>query len=397
MKQKRSPHPGWWALILVSLIIGSIPLTVMAFKREFTSYAKVTLVSDRSGLVMDANAVVKYRGVEVGRVASIEPKNGATLQLELYPGQLKYIPANVEAQISSPTVFGAKYVDLRPPSEPSRKRLASGTVLTTRKVSIEANTILKDLVGVLNEIDTAKINAVLSALAEGFRGKGEAIGQAITDFNQVLTAVNPRSELLRADWRAFGGFSDAYGAAAQNLVTVLDAGGTDASLITKHAKDLDWALVALVGLGNSGNKLIVPNKGNLVHLLNVLEPTTRLLMKYNPNSPARFSAPSFLWTGAMPMPSRSMDDRSSPMPAYCSATTHTSIRTTCRSLTSRAAPAGRPAAVRCPTWKRTSRSDTWSPTPGSEMAWTCGPTQVSGSRVMPTMRRSPGEHRNRRP
>jgi phospholipid/cholesterol/gamma-HCH transport system substrate-binding protein len=288
MKQKRSPHPGWWALILVSLIIGSIPLTVMAFKREFTSYAKVTLVSDRSGLVMDANAVVKYRGVEVGRVASIEPKNGATLQLELYPGQLKYIPANVEAQISSPTVFGAKYVDLRPPSEPSRKRLASGTVLTTRKVSIEANTILKDLVGVLNEIDPAKINAVLSALAEGFRGKGEAIGQAITDFNQVLTAVNPRSELLRADWRAFGGFSDAYGAAAQNLVTVLDAGGTDASLITKHAKDLDWALVALVGLGNSGNKLIVPNKGNLVHLLNVLEPTTRLLMKYNPELTCTF-------------------------------------------------------------------------------------------------------------
>ncbi len=288
MKQKRAPHPGWWALILVSLIIASIPLTVMAFKRDFTSYAKVTLVSDRAGLVMDANAVVKYRGVEVGRVASIDPKNGATLQLELYPSQLKYIPANVEAQISSPTVFGAKYVDLRPPSEPSRKRLASGTVLTTSKVSIEANTVLKDLIGVLNEIDPAKINAVLSALAEGFRGKGEAIGQAITDFNQVLMAVNPRSELLRADWRAFGGFSDAYGAAAQNLVTVLDAGSTAGSLITKHAKDLDWALVTLIGLGNSGKKLIVPNKGNLVHLLNVLEPTTRLLMKYNPELTCTF-------------------------------------------------------------------------------------------------------------
>ena len=60
----------------------------------------------------------------------------------------------------------------------------------------------------------AKINAVISALAEGFRGKGEAIGQAITDFNQVLLAVNPRTELIRADWRAFKGFNDAYGAAA---------------------------------------------------------------------------------------------------------------------------------------------------------------------------------------
>jgi phospholipid/cholesterol/gamma-HCH transport system substrate-binding protein len=281
-------HPGWYALILVVAIIAAIPLTVIAFKRDFTDYAKVTLVSDRAGLVMDVNAVVKYRGVEVGRVSSIDPKNGATLGLELYPSQLRYIPANVEAQISSPTVFGAKYVDLRPPSDPSRKRLASGAVLTTNKVSIESNTVLKDLVTVLNQIDPAKINAVLSALAEGFRGKGEAIGQSITDFNQVLQAVNPRSELIRADWRAFGGFSQAYAGAAQNLVNVLDAGGDDSAVIARQSNDLDWALVTLIGLGKSGNKLFEPNKGNLIHLLNVLEPTTRLLMKYNPELTCTF-------------------------------------------------------------------------------------------------------------
>jgi len=288
MKQKRSPHPGWYALIFVVLLIAAVPLCVTAFKRDFTDYADVTLVSDRAGLVMDVNAVVKYRGVEVGRVSSIDPKNGATLGLELDPGQLRYIPANVEAQISSPTVFGAKYVDLRPPSDPSRKRLASGAVLTTNKVSIESNTVLKDLVGVLNQIDPAKINAVLAALAEGFRGKGEAIGQAITDFNQVLLAVNPRSELIRSDWRAFGGFSDAYAGAAQNLVNVLDAGGDASTVLTKGRKDLDAALVALAGLGESSNKLLAPNEGNLIHLLNELEPTTRLLMKYNPELTCTF-------------------------------------------------------------------------------------------------------------
>jgi phospholipid/cholesterol/gamma-HCH transport system substrate-binding protein len=288
MKQKRTLHPGWWALILVGAIIGSIPLVVIAFNRDFTSYARVTLVSDRAGLVMDANSVVKYRGVEVGRVASIQPKDGATLQLELDPDQLRYIPANVEAQISAPTVFGAKYVDLRAPSDPSRKRLASGAVLSTTKVSMEANTVLKDLVLVLNQIDPAKINAVISALAEGFRGKGQAIGQAITDFNQVLLEVNPRTELIRQDWRAFKGFNDAYGAAAQNLVAVLDSGSTVSTAITKNANDLDYALVALSGLSDSGEKLIGPNKGNIIHAINGLEPTTRLLMKYNPEYTCMF-------------------------------------------------------------------------------------------------------------
>lgn len=288
MKKTRALHPGLYTLILVVLIIAAIPLSVMAFKREFTDYADVTVVSDRAGLVMDVNAVVKYRGVEVGRVTSIDAKNGATLGLELNAGQLRYIPANVDVQISSPTVFGAKYVDLRPPSDPSRKRLTAGAVLTTHKVSIESNTVLKDLVNVLNQIDPAKINAVVSALAEGFRGKGEAIGQAITDFNQVLMAVNPRSELLRADWRAFGGFSDAYAGAAQSLVTVLDAGGDAGAVIARQSKDLDFALVTLTGLGRSGNKLLVPNQGNIIHLLNVLEPTTRLLMKYNPELTCTF-------------------------------------------------------------------------------------------------------------
>jgi phospholipid/cholesterol/gamma-HCH transport system substrate-binding protein len=288
MKQQRRIHPGWWALLLVVAIIGSIPLTVMAFKRDFTSYAKVTLVSDRAGLVMDANSIVKYRGVEVGRVASIQPKDGATLHLEVQSSQLRYIPANVDVQISAPTVFGAKYVDLRPPSEPSRQRLASGAVLSTDKVSIEANTILQDVVDVLNQIDPAKINAVLGALAEGFRGKGEAIGQAITDFNQVLMAVNPRSELIRADWRAFKGFNDAYSGAAQNLMATLDAASTVGTSITKNKKELDYFLLALSGLAKSGNNLLGPTKDNLIHLPNVLEPTTRLLMKYNPELTCTF-------------------------------------------------------------------------------------------------------------
>ena len=67
-------------------------------------------------------------------------------------------------------------------------------MLRSRNVSTEVNTIFQNLVGVLNQIDPAKLNAVLSALGEGFRGKGEAIGQATTDLNQVLMAVNPRSE-----------------------------------------------------------------------------------------------------------------------------------------------------------------------------------------------------------
>ena len=69
---------------------------------------------------MEPGAKVKLRGVQVGRVAGVQGgQDPISLQLELFPGQISDIPANAEAQIRATTVFGAKYVDLIYPDNPS--------------------------------------------------------------------------------------------------------------------------------------------------------------------------------------------------------------------------------------------------------------------------------------
>jgi phospholipid/cholesterol/gamma-HCH transport system substrate-binding protein len=279
-------HAGWWTLFLLLLLIGSIWLTYVLFTGTLKSAVPVTLTSDRSGLVMDTNAKVKLRGVQVGRVASIsggrDGPAAVSLKLEIDEDQIKHIPANVEAQIRATTVFGAKYVDLVYPSDPSPKRLQSGQVLHSRNVSVEVNTVFENVVGVLDQIDTAKLNSVLSALSDGVRGQGERIGQATTDANQVLLALNPRSETVRADWQALKGFSDTYSVAAQDILTTLNAASTTSVTVTSHAKALDALLLATIGLSNSGIELLAPSQANLIKAINVLEPTTNLLYKYNP-------------------------------------------------------------------------------------------------------------------
>ncbi|MGA9488746.1 MAG: MCE family protein [Mycobacterium sp.] len=286
MKKKKQReaglHPGLWTLILLTSIAALVALTIGQFKRDFRPYARVTLASDRGGLVMEPGAKVKLRGVQVGRVASIQAGDPVKLQLELYPEQLRFIPANVGANITATTAFGAKYVELLTPADPSPKRLKSGAVVVSGNVSTEVNTVFQNLVGVLNQVDVTKLNAVLTAVADGFRGKGEAIGEATTDANQVLMAINPRSETIRSDFRAFKGFSDTYSAAAHDIVTVLDAASTTSGTISNNAKQLDSLLLGVSGLSRSGTNLIGPNRGNLIHAINLLEPTTRLLKKYNP-------------------------------------------------------------------------------------------------------------------
>jgi phospholipid/cholesterol/gamma-HCH transport system substrate-binding protein len=276
-------HPGWHTLILVVIFAILIWLTYALFAGTLRSEVPVTLTSDRAGLVMETNAKVKLRGMQVGRVAAITGgKEPVVLKLEIDKDQIKYIPANVEAQIRATTVFGAKFVDLVYPDDPSSQRLAAGQVLKSRNVSTEVNTVFQNVVAVLNQIDTAKLNSTLSALAEGVRGQGERIGQATTDANQVLLELNPRSETIRADWQALKGFNDAYSGAAQDILTVLKAASTTSATITSHTKQLDALLLATIGLSNSGISLLAPNQANLIKAINVLEPTTNLLYKYNP-------------------------------------------------------------------------------------------------------------------
>ena len=123
-------HPGWYTLLLVLTLGFLVWLTYALFTGALRDYVAVTLTSDRSGLVMETNAKVKMRGVQVGRVAAIgiggEGGAPVSLQLQIDPDQIKFIPANIEAQIRATTVFGAKFVDLVYPENPSSQRLAAG-------------------------------------------------------------------------------------------------------------------------------------------------------------------------------------------------------------------------------------------------------------------------------
>ncbi|HXO52588.1 MAG TPA: MCE family protein, partial [Mycobacterium sp.] len=282
-RRGRSLHPVWWALGLFALIAAIVMVCSALFAGSFNAYVPVTLTSDRTGLVMEPGAKVKLRDVEVGRVAAISGGAGMTsLKLDMFPDQMHYIPANVAAEIKATTVFGAKYVELTPPDDPTAKRLAAGAVLVSRNVSTEVNTVFENVVGLLDQIDVSKLNAAVTALADGVRGQGERIGEATTDANQVLLAINPRMDTIRQNWRSFKGFSDAYAAAAQDILATLDAASTTSTTITNHAKDLDAFLLNAIGFSNSGVALLAPNKDNLVNAINGLQPTADLLMKYNP-------------------------------------------------------------------------------------------------------------------
>ena len=270
--------------MLIAALVGMVALCIAAFNRSFSRNLSVTLTADRSGLVMEPYAKVKMRGIQVGHVATVSGGSSpASLKLEIDRDQVDNIPANVGARINSASLFGSKYVDLVYPENPSRQRLASGAVLRSQNTAVEVNTVFQNLVTLLKQIDPSKLNAILSAVGEAVRGQGERIGQATVDANAVLAQLNPRSDTLREDIRAVKNVSDVYSGTAQNIIGILDSLSVTGPTLVSQAQQLDALLAGVAGLSHSGIEALGPSKDNLVKAVNLLEPTTALLMKYNPS------------------------------------------------------------------------------------------------------------------
>ena len=270
-------------LATVAVLAAIVAVAVGLFQGSFTETAPVTVLSPRAGLVMNRDAKVEMRGVQVGRVASIEsrPNGEAVLHLAMYPSNMHLIPANVLVEITSPTVFGAKFVDLIPPAQPSAQSLHAGQVLDSQHVTVEINTVFQRLTSVLDRLDPAKLNETLGALAKAFSGRGEKIGQALSDLDSFLAKLDPSLPALSHDLTVFPAVANAYADAAPNLVKTVSNATTFSKTIVDEQRNLDALLISAIGLADIGNDVIGTNRKPLTDVLHLLVPTTDLTNAYN--------------------------------------------------------------------------------------------------------------------
>src|ERR1700676_3045751 len=103
---KRS-HVRIAAAILAAIVVVATVFTYLAYTAAFTDTETVTVTSPRAGLVMDQDAKVKYRGIQIGQVKSIEyAGDQAKLTLSIKTDEMRFIPANAVVHIAGTTVFG---------------------------------------------------------------------------------------------------------------------------------------------------------------------------------------------------------------------------------------------------------------------------------------------------
>lgn len=275
------PLAGLLTVLALAVIVA---LAVGLFQDSFKKTIAVTVIADRAGLVMNPNAKVKMHGAPVGKVASIEalPDGGAALHLAIDPASVDAIPANVGAEITSSTVFGAKFVELLPPALASPASLRAGTVIQGGdQVTVELNTVFQKLVAVLSAVEPVKLNQTLGALAKSLNGRGDKFGQTLVDLDSALSKLNPALENLNHELEIAPTVFNAVADAAPDLLATLENTSRVGDTIIDQRDSLDALLVSAIGLADIGTEVLSTNRQPLADVIALLVPTTDLTNKYN--------------------------------------------------------------------------------------------------------------------
>jgi len=284
--ERRAPLKlaGIILLIILGLIFTFVSLQ---FRGKLTPTTQLTLISSRSGLVMDPNSKVTYNGVEIGRVKNISAqavngKEEAKLLLEVNPRFIPLIPSNVNADIQATTIFGNKYVALSSPANPSPARISSSDVIDARSVTVEFNTLFETVTNLAEKIDPVKLNLTLSAAAESLTGLGARLGKSLVNANAALDNINPRLPRLQLANQKLADVADLYTAYFPDFLDALDNSLTTARTLNAQRGDLDAALLAAAGFGNTGADVFERGMPYFVRAMSDLVPTTQLLNTYSP-------------------------------------------------------------------------------------------------------------------
>lgn len=269
------------------LVLASIAtsLLFLQFRGELARKSHLTVLSPRSGLVVDPGSKVTYNGVEIGKAAGVDyvdvdGTSKARLTLNIDQRYLGFIPANVIADIRATTVFGNKYISFRSPKGPSPQRITSQGVIDASSVTTEFNTLFETVLSISEHIDPIKLNATLTATAQAVTGLGERFGDSLINANRIMDDLNTRMPQIRADTQAAADLADVYANASPDLFDCLESAVSTARTFNDQRANIDTALMAAIGFGDTTADSLERGGPYLLRAAEDLLPTTKLLDDY---------------------------------------------------------------------------------------------------------------------
>jgi phospholipid/cholesterol/gamma-HCH transport system substrate-binding protein len=290
--RSRRHHPyQLYGVLLLAVASALVALSIMAFNQDFTPADYVTVHISRAGLQLLPGSDVKERGLIVGSVDTISSTgSGADIKLRLTPSEAEQIPANVSVRLLPKTLFGEKYVDLVPPTQPSGEHLGDGAVIHEDQTTpaLEIDQALDDLLPTLRAVPPVDLNRTLTALATALTGRGDELGSTIDDVDAYLREFNPHLPRLQHDLAALATVSRTYSDAAPALLRTLGNLTVTSRTVVQQQRQISAFLDDVTGAADATHDLLLRNAADIIAVNKVNRPVLSLLARYSPEFPCFF-------------------------------------------------------------------------------------------------------------
>ncbi|HWJ10895.1 MAG TPA: MlaD family protein [Nocardioides sp.] len=244
-----------------------------------------------------AQAMVTYRGVEVGKVTAVdlEPDGSVVAKLQVDDGV--DLPANSTVEVRSASVIGEQYVNFLPPAEPSGDKLADGARIPQDRTVLPTTTtkLLTSVDDLLASVPVEDLRTVVDELGVALEGAGTDLGRfvdasstfqeaaqqnlpetlkLIDDSTTVLGTQQDIEPSIRSLAGSLESFSGELAASNDDLAGLLAAGRPFMDTVGGFALDLTGVAPGMLSeLADLGEVLKVYRDG-IEHILIVLPAVT---------------------------------------------------------------------------------------------------------------------------
>ena len=275
------------AVLFVLFVVAFVAGSLLIYNKTFVRTSRVDLYTDDVGYSLPADADVKVRGVQVGRVSEVVTAGEhVKVTLSLYPEQAENLPANVTARLLPKTLFGERYVDLALPEQP-RGRLSEVDAIAPdpRGNATELGRVLDGVLPVLQAVPPEKLSQTLGALSMALEGNGDRVGASLADLGEVFDGVLEVQPELESGLRDLATFSQTYSEAAPQLIDALDALRTTGNTVVRRRDDIASGLRTVIDAAPTVRGFLEANRDDVIAVAADSRTALDNLARYSPALP----------------------------------------------------------------------------------------------------------------
>ncbi len=260
----------WLGASYVGLIGGDVKAT-----------ARVVTLGDSLGV----NSSVKFRGLKVGRVVTVDnvrdPGGLYRAHIVIDDEHADMIPSTVVARVLPGTLFGAEYVELRPangmPAVTTSSPVADGDVIAadTSEETVRLMDTFSSLYRVIDEIDPVTLDKAVTQLAAALDGRGDDLNGDVQRITSLVRAYADAEPTFYRDLDHLTANLDTLADIEPELAQTLRNSLPVAETISDKAKKIERLTDSTTDLSGHVNSFLKANTGTLASFLDNTAPTYR--------------------------------------------------------------------------------------------------------------------------